>query len=349
MNEQENDYDVFKTVFKQYKRKEPPPDLSNVVDFEKPQKFHEWGVVKCDYGYLSCKDGCLTGATSSNTNSSSNCSGPNIVTQEMEKSNINCKTLGLKPIVVWKLFTLKSLPGLIFISNPFTSEGQQMWIKNCLLKYPTKPNITNLRERPDSENSEIMDDHPIINTGTEKFDIQKARKLRWTTLGYHHNWDTKVYSRDMCSPFPESLKNLSVFFARILGFSSFQPEAAIINYYHKDSTLGGHTDHSEFDLSAPLFSFSFGQTALFLIGGNSKAVFPLPVFIRSGDVVVMSGASRLAYHGVPKIILTEERSSWESAVSNNPDWKQFNDYLKNCRINMNVRQVWLSDSQVCNR
>lgn len=35
---------------------------------------------------------------------------------------------------------------------------------------------------------------------------------------------------------------------------SFKPEAAIINYYHLDSTLSGHTDHSELDLTAPLFS-----------------------------------------------------------------------------------------------
>jgi len=34
----------------------------------------------------------------------------------------------------------------------------------------------------------------------------------------------------------------------------FVPEAAIVNYYHLDSTLSGHTDHSEKDLSIPLLS-----------------------------------------------------------------------------------------------
>ena len=38
------------------------------------------------------------------------------------------------------------------------------------------------------------------------------------------------------------------------GLFSFVPEAGIINYYHMDSTLSGHTDHSELDLTAPLFS-----------------------------------------------------------------------------------------------
>ena len=34
----------------------------------------------------------------------------------------------------------------------------------------------------------------------------------------------------------------------------FTPEAAIINYYHMDSTLSGHTDQSELDHTAPLVS-----------------------------------------------------------------------------------------------
>ena len=35
---------------------------------------------------------------------------------------------------------------------------------------------------------------------------------------------------------------------------SFRAEAAIVNYYHLDSSLSGHTDHSEKDLTQPLLS-----------------------------------------------------------------------------------------------
>ena len=56
---------------------------------------------------------------------------------------------------------------------------------------------------------------------------------------------------------------------------------------------------------------SFGQTAIFLIGGDSKACKPTPVFLQSGDVVVMSGKSRLSYHGVPKI-LKSDQTPWLS-------------------------------------
>ena len=41
---------------------------------------------------------------------------------------------------------------------------------------------------------------------------------------------------------------------RIVCVFRFVPEAAIVNYYHLDSTLSGHTDHSEKDLSIPLLS-----------------------------------------------------------------------------------------------
>ena len=75
-----------------------------------------------------------------------------------------------------------------------------------------------------------------------------------------------------------------------------------MNYYHMDSTLSGHTDHSEKDLSRPLLSLSFGQSAIFLIGGPTKQTRPKALLLNSGDIVIMSGDSRLAYHGVPKIL-----------------------------------------------
>ena len=44
-----------------------------------------------------------------------------------------------------------------------------------------------------------------------------------------------------------------------------------------------------------------------LMGTTTKAEEPVPVFLHSGDIVVMSGASRLAYHAVPRIISTAAR------------------------------------------
>lgn len=149
--------------------------------------------------------------------------------------------------------------------------------------------------------------------------------------------------------------DLTTFIANALGFSNFKSEAAIVNYYHLDSTLSGHTDHSEINLEAPLFSFSLGQTAIFLIGGKTREEKPSAIFLKSGDVVVMSKESRLCYHGVPKILKTESKP-WQLidyVDKNVPDdykdvvnicrdekmWMPFEEYLSQSRININIRQV----------
>ena len=52
--------------------------------------------------------------------------------------------------------------------------------------------------------------------------------------------------------------------------------------------------------------FSFGQSAVFLLGGLGIDEKPTALLIRSGDVVIMSGMSRLCYHGVPRILSTDK-------------------------------------------
>ena len=85
------------------------------------------------------------------------------------------------------------------------------------------------------------------------------QRLRWATLGYHHDWDTKVYSHSNVSPFPSELAELTSALASAAGFEAFRSEAAIVNFYGMDSTLCGHTDHSEQNMEAPLFSISIGR------------------------------------------------------------------------------------------
>ena len=45
---------------------------------------------------------------------------------------------------------------------------------------------------------------------------------------------------------------------------------------------------------------------MFLLGGLGIDEKPTALLIRSGDVVIMSGASRLCYHGVPRILSTDK-------------------------------------------
>lgn len=143
---------------------------------------------------------------------------------------------------------------------------------------------------------------------------------------------------------PQELSSLTSTLATTLGFNDFKAEAAIINYYRMNSTLAGHADHSEVNISAPLFSISFGQSAIFLIGGLTQDDPAEAILLRSGDVVVMSGQSRLRYHGVPKI-LPATAAPWDEESVNErdcvwrDDWSKARTYISEARINMNVRQV----------
>lgn len=94
-----------------------------------------------------------------------------------------------------------------------------------------------------------------MNSRTEADKDSLRNALRWCTLGYHHQWDTKVYSEEMKHSFPVDLAALSACIARTLDFGEYSAEAAIVNFYPIGTTLAGHTDHSERNLDAPLFSF----------------------------------------------------------------------------------------------
>ncbi|CAH0625439.1 unnamed protein product [Chrysodeixis includens] len=275
------------------------------------------------------------------------------------KEDPRIESLGLRNPKEWQIVTINRNPGLLFIRNPFTALGQRYWIRRCLQEYSKKPNRLN-----------IDIDGYLQDWWTECFKLKKCdrplqKKLRWATLGYHHDWDTKIYTEENKSPFPEDLAELSDVFAELLGYTDFKAEAAIVNYYHMNSTLSAHTDHSEVNLEAPLFSLSFGQSAIFLIGGKDKSVEPSAILLNSGDVVVMSEEARLCYHAVPKI-LPAPNSPWDakdynsipasttkfkyisepeeivSSMNENADnenWYHFRNYIQESRINMNVRQV----------
>lgn len=107
---------------------------------------------------------------------------------------------------------------------------------------------------------------------------------------------------------------------------------------------------------------SFGQTAIFLLGGRTINEEPIAMFLKSGDIVVMSEESRLCYHGVPKILKTDDKE-WNNIDFQNYGssqneifnictcenlWKPYGDYLDNCRINMNIRQVLYKSQQSLN-
>jgi alkylated DNA repair protein (DNA oxidative demethylase) len=83
---------------------------------------------------------------------------------------------------------------------------------------------------------------------------------------------------------------------------AYEPEACLINYYGPEARLGLHRDEDEEAREAPILSISLGDTALFRLGGPSRKSPSRSLRLSSGDVLVLSGASRNWYHGVDRIL-----------------------------------------------
>ena len=79
------------------------------------------------------------------------------------------------------------------------------------------------------------------------------------------------------------------------------PEACLINYYNEKAKMGLHRDTDEPNRSAPVISISLGDTAKFRIGGRRRRDPSSTIDIASGDVVVLGGDAREAYHGIDRI------------------------------------------------
>jgi len=80
------------------------------------------------------------------------------------------------------------------------------------------------------------------------------------------------------------------------------PEACLVNYYEGAAKMGLHQDRDEEDFSAPVLSVSLGDTGLFRVGGTTRKDPTEKFELQSGDVFVLDGADRLAFHGIDCIL-----------------------------------------------
>lgn len=168
------------------------------------------------------------------------------------------------------------------------------------------------------------------------------KKLRWTTLGGQYDWTNKVYPAGLPPAFPADTKQL------IEVIFPMKAEAAIVNLYSPGDTLSLHRDVSE-ECNRPLASVSLGCDALFIagLGGESEDRKPrvATVRLRSGDAVLMSGESRYAWHGVPKVLegtCPTWMEDWpcRSDGSDESRFEHWRGWMKGKRVNLNVRQMF---------
>jgi DNA oxidative demethylase len=80
------------------------------------------------------------------------------------------------------------------------------------------------------------------------------------------------------------------------------PECCLINLYREMAKMGLHQDRDEAEMAAPVVSISLGDDALFRLGGSTRKAPTRSFKLASGDVLVLGGAARLAYHGIDRVM-----------------------------------------------
>lgn len=166
------------------------------------------------------------------------------------------------------------------------------------------------------------------------------RKLRWVTLGGQYDWTAKVYPPGAAPSFPPDVAGLLR-----AAFPETEAQAAILNLYSAGDTLSVHRDVSE-ECDVGLISVSFGCDGLFLVSHDDGSCCEI-IRLRSGDAVYMNGASRFAWHGVPKILpdtCPKWLADWPSFGEDAPGlapapYRMWKGWMSGKRINLNVRQM----------
>lgn len=103
------------------------------------------------------------------------------------------------------------------------------------------------------------------------------------------------------APWPAIPQRLLALWAALADYPHL-PEACLINYYGGAAKMGLHQDRDEEDFAAPVLSVSLGDTAIFRVGGTTRKRPTRTLELKSGDVVVLGGSDRLAYHGIDRVL-----------------------------------------------
>ncbi len=102
---------------------------------------------------------------------------------------------------------------------------------------------------------------------------------------------------------PKTLSDDSLAIAHDLRERDYQPESCLINYYSfPNGKLGMHQDKTEENQKNAIIAYSLGDSCIFRVGSTTSESGGFNVRLDSGDVCILHGASRMAWHAVNKLI-----------------------------------------------
>jgi alkylated DNA repair protein (DNA oxidative demethylase) len=133
----------------------------------------------------------------------------------------------------------------------------------------------------------------------------KPMSVRMTSAG-KYGWfsDRKGYryidTHPSGKPWPPIPASIAGVWENIVG-GTRHPDCCLINFYQAKARMGLHQDKDEADFTHPVLSISLGDPGLFRIGGTNRSDPTKSTWLESGDVLVMGGDARLAFHGIDRI------------------------------------------------
>ncbi len=127
----------------------------------------------------------------------------------------------------------------------------------------------------------------------------------WNGLTYRYEESRSDFDGLTAPPMPARFVELARSAAADAGFE-MRPDLCIVNFYTVEARMGVHQDKDErpetIAAGIPIVSVSLGDAARFVVGGLTRREPTRPLVLRSGDVLVMGGPSRLRFHGVTRIL-----------------------------------------------
>lgn len=140
--------------------------------------------------------------------------------------------------------------------------------------------------------------HPETPAGRKmRVRMTSAGGVGWVSDRRGYRYDPRHPSGGNWPPIPPRLLALWRAHAR----TDALPDTALVNFYGPEARMGLHQDRDEDDLTQPVLSISLGDDALFRIGGARRGSPTVSHWLRSGDVLVLEGTSRLAFHGIDRL------------------------------------------------
>lgn len=128
--------------------------------------------------------------------------------------------------------------------------------------------------------------------------------LSWVTDARGYRYEARhPLTGEPWPPMPAILRDLWA----ELADAAVPADACLVNLYREGARMGLHRDQDEADFGFPVLSVSLGDTAIFRLGGLKRTDPTRSVRLASGDVCLLAGESRLAFHGVDRVLTGSSR------------------------------------------